>query len=90
MNYAAQAYSIHCATVDLSKAYDRFNIDRLIRELRCSDSPDKIVDIIEFIAKNTMVNVLFNGCLGTDWPVGNGARQGGICPVCYLIVILTE
>ena len=25
-----------------------------------------------------MVNVLFNGCLGTDWPVGNGARQGGI------------
>ena len=25
-----------------------------------------------------MVNVLFNGCLGTDWSVGYGERLGGI------------
>ena len=36
VKYVAQGSSVYCATVDLSKAYDRFNIVRFIRELQCS------------------------------------------------------
>ena len=57
LDYAAQGSSVYRATVDLSKAYDRINIDRLIRELRCSVLPDKIVDIFEFMGKIIVVNV---------------------------------
>ena len=50
---------MNCATVNLSKDYDRINIFMLIRELRCSDIPDEIVDIIKLMGKNKVVNVLF-------------------------------
>ena len=57
LNYAAQSSSVYCTTVDLSKAYDRYIIDRLTRELRCSELPEITVDIFEFMGKIIVVNV---------------------------------
>ena len=54
----------------------------------CSDLPNKIIDITEFTGKRTVVNVLFNGCLGIDWPVGTGAREGGILSGLGTIIFL--
>ena len=64
--------------LDLSKAFDRINFDILVNKLHKTDLPSMIVGLLEYMLRNTFVNVSFNGCGGNDWQVGNGARQGGI------------
>ena len=57
LNYVVQGSNVYCATVGRSQAYDQNNIYELIRKLGFSILPERIVDIIDFIGKNTMVNV---------------------------------
>ena len=47
----------------------------------------KTIDKIEFMRENTVVNVLFNGCLSNEWAVGHGARQGTILSGLILIFL---
>ena len=69
---------MHCARLDLSKANDRSNFDILFMKLRESELPIMIIRLLEYTLRNAFVNVSFNGCKGSVWLIGNGARQGGI------------
>ena len=78
LNYNGEGSRVHCALVDLSKAYDCINVEVLSNKLRSAGCPNSIVDVINFMGTNTTVSTVFNGFVGSDWQVGNGARQGGI------------
>ena len=77
-NYTSKKSNVHAVALDLSKAYDKININLLIDKLVSADLPLPLVKIIGFMLKNTHVNVRCNGYLGREFKVMNGARQGGI------------
>ena len=70
--------NVHCAMVELSKAYDCMNIDGLIGRLRDTDMPGNVFDVISYMWKNTCVRTVSNGKIGSNCQVGNGAQQGDV------------
>ena len=82
--YNSENSNVHCAMVDLSKAFDCVNKNILFDKLRKTKLNPKIIDLLKFMYENTSVNILFNGTRGNSWDIGNGVRQGGILsPLLY-------
>ena len=77
-NYNRSGSKVHCAMVDLSKAFDMVNHNILLSKLREKGIPLIMVKILRHMLENTYVNVSFGGFKGEDWKVNNGVRQGGI------------
>ena len=76
--YNSENSNVHCAVVDLSKAFDCVNKNILFEKLRCTSLNRSIVDVLNFMYCNTSVNTVFNGVGSNPWQIGNGVRQGGI------------
>ena len=76
--YNAEGSPVHCAMVDLTKAFDKVNYGKLMRKLRDSTLPKQIVDTMGYMFMNTYVNVQFAGVTSDPWKVGNGTRQGSV------------
>ena len=78
-HYNSRASNVHCAMVDLSKAYDRVNISILCRKLRETTLPVKIINILQYMGFHTSVATTFGGHISDPWNAKNGVRQGGVC-----------
>ena len=78
LKYTNDNSFVHCAMLDLSQAFDKININKLVSKLRASETPKLVVDIIEYIYCNSYVRVAFGDSLSKEWKLGNGVRQGGI------------
>ena len=82
--YNSEGSDVHCAMVDLSKAFDRINHTLLFEKLLASGLDGKIISILEKMYANSYVNTDFNGKKSDSWRVGNGTRQGGvISPILF-------
>ena len=77
-SYTNKRSSVHCAFIDLTKAFDKLNVKSLILKLKNKTLPKSIIRIIEFMYLNANVRIKFNGIASDEWRVGNGVRQGGI------------
>ena len=77
-SYTKERSNVHCAMVDLSKAFDKVNHKILIDKFRKTTLPVQIIDVLEYMFNNTFVNVLVNDVQTESWRLGNGTRQGGI------------
>ena len=75
---------VHCVMVDLSKAYVRINIKSLGDKLGVTYLPGQIVNLIDFMGKNTFICTSYQACLSDEWKVGNGVRQGGVTSGIFL------
>ena len=62
----------------MSTAYDRMNISSLCDKLKATYLPGQIINLIEFMGKNTFVCISYEGSLSDKWKVGKGVRQGGV------------
>ena len=69
---------VHCAFLDLTKAFDRVNFKILIDKLNSSNLPPSIVNNIDFMLHNSWVHTKFLGISSDEWLIGNGVRQGGV------------
>ena len=76
--YISEGSRVHCAMVDLTKAFDKVNYSILIRKLKCSKLPSNITNILNFMFLNTLVRTNFRGFRCDEWYQGNGVRQGGV------------
>ena len=76
--YNSEGSNVHCATVDLSKAFDKLNWKLLFNKLASTDLKRDIIDFIRVMYDQTFVHTLFNGTKSCTWKIGNGVRQGGI------------
>ena len=86
--YNSEGSNVHCATLDLSKAFDKVNWKQLFNKLVSTSLDRKIVDIIRVMYDQTYVHTIFNGTKSCTWKLGNGLRQGGIVSAflfCYYI-----
>ena len=77
-HYNWEHTDVYCAIVDLSKAQDKIIISSLCDKLKAKYLPDQIVNLIEFIGKNTFVCSSYEGCLNDEWKEANGIRLRGI------------
>jgi len=78
LSYTGANSDVHCAAIDLSKAFDRVNFDIMLDKLCSSSLPSSIVRVIDYMLRNTHVNVCYGDYVGNDWKVKSGVRQGGI------------
>ena len=66
--------NVHCASIDLSKAFDKTTIKILIDKLSNTNLPAPLVKIISHMLSNTYVDVCFNDFIGNEWQVKKGVR----------------
>jgi len=78
LSYTGSGSNVHCAAIDLSKAFDRVNFDVMLDKLCKTDLPDSVVRVIDYMMRNTYVNVCYGNYIGEKWKVLSGVRQGGI------------
>ena len=78
LKYNSLGSDVHCSMIDLSKAFDKMNINILIMQLIRTKMPPLLINIIKFLCENVYVCVVVNNERGRDFKVGNGARQGGV------------
>ena len=86
--YHDENTNVHCATVDMSKAFDRLNHSLLFKKLSETSLNPMIIAALRSMYNNTNVNTSFNSCRSSAWKVGNGVRQGGILsPILFSFYI---
>ena len=78
MHYNLKRSDVYCVLVDPSKAYDRINISLLCDKMRETDLPGQVIELIDFISKNSFGCTSYVRQLSDDWKVKNRVRQGGI------------
>ena len=61
MSYVNLNSDVHCTALDLSKAFDKVNIEVIVNKLKFTDLPGSLVNIIEFIHFNACVKTSFHG-----------------------------
>ena len=90
-NYNNEGSNVHCSLIDLSKAFDKIDHDIMVNKLKDSGLPCKIVDILEYMIKNTWVHVNYNSTVGNVWKIETGTRQGGVLsPILFNYYIKTS
>ena len=77
-SYVAERSNVHCAMVDVSKAFDKINHSILIDKLHKSGLPKHIIGIIAYMMNNSYANIFVNNIATDLWKIGNGTRQGGL------------
>ena len=76
------------ASNGLTKAFDKINLNILNSKLLKTELPTQLVNLLNFINKNTYVNVQCNNVVGEEWQTNNGTRQGGILsPMLYAFYV---
>ena len=78
MQYNKENTNVHCAMIDLSKAFDDINHDILIEKLLKTRLPKIIVRSIGYMLRNTFAEVHFNEGISEKWKIKKGSRQGGV------------
>ena len=77
-NYNRKSSDVHCAFIDMTKAFDKVNCSKLVDKLKKTTLPSELVNIIDFMYSNSSANVKVCDTVGASWKIGNGTRQGGI------------
>ena len=78
LKYNGDRTPIHCTSIDLSKAFDRVNFDILVKKLRETALSQDLIILIEYMMKNTFVQVNYSGYKADEFKILSGVRQGGI------------
>ena len=77
-DYNINKSSVFCGVIDLSKAFDRVSFNSLRKKLLRSTLPRNIIDIVDYMLRNTWVRTSYDGVYSESWLIMNGTRQGGI------------
>ena len=68
--------------LDLTKAFDRMNFNILIEKLKKTHLLKQLVNLIDFMLRNSFASLNYYGFKGGDWLIGNGARRRGYSHLC--------
>ena len=70
--------NVHCAFLDLSKAFDLIDHGILVNKLKKTGLSAPIISTVEYMLKNSDIHVSVNNKIGNPWRSEIGTRQGGI------------
>ena len=88
--YKKGGSNVHCASIDLSKAFDKINVSILISKLVQTDVPRPIINIISYMLQNTYANIRYANFIGKEFLVQNGVRQGGILSALLFNIYIND
>ena len=77
-HYNKQNSRVYASFIDLSKAFDKVNINILICKLHKYKVSPFIINTLDMLYRNQVIHINFNNFLSTSWTISNGLRQGGI------------
>ena len=77
-NYIHKNSSVYSCFLDLSKAFERVEHDRLILKLEHAGAPSSLIRVLGFMLKNTYIRVSYGDQLSYSWKSQRGVRQGGV------------
>ena len=78
LRYKNKGSNVHCAMIDLTKAFDKINYNVFLGKLCETTIPVPIIKILHYMNEHQYVNVKFNDIIGERFKVRNGIRQGGV------------
>ena len=76
--YTESNSNVYTSFIDISKAFDSVNHEKLIKKLSRKGIPDYVTRLIEYWYQNQFVKVKYKSCYSAEWRISNGVRQGGI------------
>ena len=76
--YESQNSSVFLCFIDLSKAFDRINHEKLFMKLLQRNVPKYLIRILIYWYAQQTFQVKWDNAVSTPFHVGNGVRQGGI------------
>ena len=87
-HYKRHNSKVYASFVDLSKAFDKVNLNILICKLREKNISPFIINTLDMLYRNQNIHINFNSFLSTPWKITNGLRQGGILsPALFCLYI---
>ena len=63
-SYTELNSNVHCAMLDLTKAFDRMNFNILIAKLKKTHLPMQLVNLLDFMLRNSFASLSYNGFKG--------------------------
>ena len=77
-NYNKSNSNVHCAFLDLTKAFDKINHNILITKMLDESIPPLLIKTIKSMYDQQYAHVKFGNVKSNSWKIGNGVRQGAI------------
>ena len=66
--------NVHCAMLNLTKAFDRMDFNLLTANMKKTKLPIELVKLLPFLLRNSFASLHYNGLKGGDCLIGNGDR----------------
>jgi len=76
--FISKGSTVHMAALDLGKAFDSVNHDKLFKCLKKNGLPDIIIATVRNWYSSLFVNVRWGTSLSTSFSASNGTRQGSV------------
>ena len=77
-NYWKSNSNVHACFIDIKKAFDSVNHEKLMKKLKQCGIPPVYVSFIRSMYMNQFAKVRFKGKISEEWQICNGVRQGGV------------
>ena len=91
VQYNLKRSNVHCCMIDYSRAYDKISHKILLNKLIESNLPRNIILLIKSICENSYIGIRFNDvCSKSDFKIGNGVRQGGVCSGLLFVYYIND
>ena len=92
--YVDQGSRVYTCFLDLSKAFERVDHDKLLSKMQKRGVPEYLLKIFRYTFASSYIKVKYNGTFSEYWKATCGVRQGGVTSAflfsLYIDDILTE
>ena len=76
--YNREGSKVYSCFLDMSKAFERVEHNKLLQKLEDSGVPPFVTCIVEYFLPNVFAAVQFSGAISTSWRHTKGVRHGGV------------
>ena len=88
--YLNKNSSVYAAFLDISKAFDKINHEKLFDKLKKRNVPSIFTKIISYWYSNQYIRVRYSDVFSEEWKILNGVRQGGILSSFFFNIYIND
>ena len=88
--YNSEGSPVYACFLDMSRAFERINLDRLMIKLESTSLPRFIINALDQMLSNGSAKVTCHGHYSAEWNITQGARQGGVLSAPLFIVYIDQ
>ena len=76
--YITEGSAVYACFLDMSKAFERVDHERLLKKLESRNVPSYLLDLLRVMFINSYVSVKYNDAMSRKWNLKRSVRQGEI------------